>query len=401
MNDFNNLNWLDWQIVVWVPLAIVTANEVRKNWRQIFDQDLSMADRAALQKINIFFLIPLIVLLHEIGHSLAILWAGGKIGEFHFGVWWGYVVPIGRFDDAQTLIIYLAGSAVQILVGFLCLLAAVFLRSPPIVALLIYCGLYSIAGTIIIYTLLSFAGMYGDWVAIYSSPLKDWVKVIGSVHLVMVAGLLYLLYGTYPKLWFSGKTRPKWYKDYLRARDNVEKEPTAVNYLSLAWTYYLVGLEKLTHKTLDIVEEKDPELLERYILSGCLKQGRGDIDGAVRDFEQMSESPSATPLQRLRALMSVGHALADKVEREVKPGEALTANDYSHVIEAYEQAQAADGSFADPRFYKATVLNKAGLHKEAEKELKDLQGSKWLDPALSELFGQEMQVARKSDNREQ
>ncbi len=399
--NFNNLGWLDWQIVVWIPLAIMAGKEIKTNWRQIFDNELSVQDRNALQKINIFFCIPLVVLLHEIGHSLAILWAHGSVGEFHFGVWWGYVVPVGKFDEAQTLIIYLAGSAVQIAVGIFALAATPFIKSPPVVALLVYCGLYSIGGTIVIYTLLSLVGMYGDWIAIYRSPLRDWVHVIGVVHALMVAALLYILYGNYPRLWYSSKTRPKWYKDYLRASDAVKKDPSAINYLNLAWTYFFVDLDKPAQKALEACAEKDPDLIDRFMLEGWIKEGKGDFEGAIQSFEIIADSPKADTVLKCRALMAVGHSLGYKAARQVKQGESLPSDDYRPILAAYQQASAAEPNVADPRFYMATILNKAGLHKEAEKELKDLQGKKWLDPALSELFPHELQVARKSDNVEQ
>ncbi|MBX9671153.1 MAG: hypothetical protein K2X93_26430 [Candidatus Obscuribacterales bacterium] len=394
----NNLGWFDWQIVIWIPLAIMAAKEVKTNWRQIFDNELTVQDRNALQKINVFFCIPLVVLLHEIGHSLAILWANGSIGEFHWGVWWGYVVPVGKFNEAKTLIIYLAGSAVQVAVGFLALVAALFIKSPPVVALLVYVGLYSIGGTIIIYTLLSLVGMYGDWIAIYTSPLRNWVHVIGVTHVTMVAALLYMLYGVNPRLWYSSKTRPKWYKDYLRASDAVKKDPSAVNYLNLAWTFFFVDLGKPAQKALDACAEKDPDLIDRFMLEGWIREGKGDFDGAIQSFETIADSPKADAVLKCRALMAVGHSLGYKAARQVKEGQSLPTDEYRPILAAYQQASETEPSVADPRFYMATVLNKAGLHKEAEKELRDLQGKKWLDPALSELFSHELQVARKSDN---
>lgn len=451
--DINQLSWLDWQIIIWIPLAFVTFNETKKNWHQIFDADLSVQDRASLQKINIFFITPIVVLCHEIGHAIATLWANGKIAEFHFGVFWGYVVPSGSFTQEQILIIYLAGSAVQVIIGMTMLVASVFVRAPAIVALLVYSGLSAVAGTIIIYTLLSMVGAYGDWIAIYQSPLTSWTIPIGIAHAAFAVFLFYLMYGSKPKLWFSCKTRPKWCKDYKAAMERIAKDPSAVNYLSLAWTYYLVGLTKETEHALKIVKEKDPNLLERYILEGWLKQDRGQTQDAVELFEQIADAPTATQNQKCRALMAIGHSLLAQAEAGIQAGRGSrnaggasgsrggdghggdsvsrggggsasdgagsrggggsrggsgssggagpVYEDFAGVLASYDQAHEADPSAADPLYYKATVLNKLGLHKEAEEVLKGLQGRKWLDPALSELHLIEMQVARKSDKGEQ
>lgn len=420
--DINQLSWLDWQIIIWIPLAFVTFNETRKNWHQIFDADLSVQDRASLQKINIFFITPLVVLCHEIGHAIATLWANGKIAEFHFGVFWGYVVPSGSFTEEQILIIYLAGSAVQVIIGMTMLVASVFVRAPAIVALLVYGGLYAVAGTIIIYTLLSVVGAYGDWIAIYQSPLTNWTIPIGIAHATFAVFLVYIMYGSKPKLWFSCKTRPKWCKDYKAAMERIAKDPSAVNYLSLAWTYYLVGLTKETEYALKIVKQKDPNLLERYILEGWLKQDRGQTQDAVELFEKIADAPTATQNQKCRALMAIGHSLLAQAEAGIQAGRGSRGarggsgsrgggsstssagpvyEDFAGVLASYDQAHEADPSAADPLYYKATVLNKLGLHKEAEEVLKGLQGRKWLDPALSELHLIEIQVARKSDKDEQ
>jgi hypothetical protein len=400
-NELDRLNWLDWQILIWVPLAFITAREVKANWRTIFDADLSIQDRASLQKINTFFIVPAVVFLHECGHAMATLWAGGTIAEFHFGVFWGYVIPHGHFTPEQDLIIYLAGSGVQVIIGFFMLIGAIFVTSPPVVALLVYSGLSAIAGTIIVYTLMSFTGYYGDWIHIYHSPLTNWVMVIGTVHTMLAGFLFYLFYGSYPKLWFNCKTRPKWFKDYKRAQETIARDPSAVNYLNLAWTLYLVGLTKETARTLEIVRKKDPNLLEYYILAGWLKQDKGQTNAAVELFEHIADAQAATPNQKCRALLAIGHSLASQIENRAARGARPSLDDYTAVIASYEQAHAAEPAVADPLFYKATILNKVGLHKEAEMELKDLQGRKWLDPALSELHLLELQVARKSNNGEQ
>ena len=111
----------DIQVLVWFPLALICLKEVKENWRQIFDKDLTVSDRRALLKITLFFALPVVVLIHEIGHALATIMLGGVVKELHFGIWWGYVLPIGDFSSLDHLIITLAGNVVQMAIGFLCL----------------------------------------------------------------------------------------------------------------------------------------------------------------------------------------------------------------------------------------------------------------------------------------
>ncbi|MDZ4832994.1 MAG: hypothetical protein SGJ27_04265 [Candidatus Melainabacteria bacterium] len=402
MDELEQLRVLDWQILIWIPLSIITAIGVKKNWREIWDVDLSTRDRGELQKINAYFVLPLSVLFHECGHALATLWANGKVAEFHFAIWSGYVISLGAFSPAEKLIIDLAGTVFQLAMVFAFLIAALFVRSPAVVALLVYAGLTAYGIAVVTYPLLGLVGMYGDWVHIYTSPLTDWLVVVGVIHALLVVGFLYLVYGTRPRLWYSGKTRPKWRKDYLQALANVGKDPSAVNYLSLAWDYYLIGLDKLAWKTLDIVEQKDPNLMERYFLIANLRNNKEDTEGAVAAYETIVDSPIAQPITKVRALLSIGHSLTYRVEDpNVRKGKKPTIEDYSQPLTVYDQAAAMEPEFADAHYYKATILNKVGLHIEAEKELKDLQRKKWLDPALSDLHLLELKVARKSDNPKQ
>ncbi len=400
MSETDLLHLLDLQMLIWLPLAIITAKDVKNNWREIWDADLTMQDRRNLQKINAYFVLPLSVLFHECGHAVATLWAHGKIGEFHFAIWSGYVMPIGMFTASERLVIDLAGTVFQLVMAFAFLFAALLLKSPPVVALLVYAALSSIGVAVVTYPLLGVGGLYGDWVNIYSSPLTGWLIVVASVHAALVAFFAYLVYGTKPRIWYSGKTRPKWYKDFLRAKDAVAKDPSAVNYLNLAWDYYLVGLDRLAWKTLDIVEEKDPNLMERYFLIANLRNNKNDSERAIEAYDKIIDSPLAQPITKARALLSIGHTLAYKVEDpDVRKGKAPVLSDFDQTLTVYDQAAKMEPNFGDAGFYKATILNKVGLHNEAEKVLKDLQGKKWLDPALSELYHQELKVARKSDKR--
>lgn len=402
MSEADLLHLLDLQMLIWLPLAIITAIDVKKNWREIWDADLSIQDRRNLQKINAYFVLPLSVLFHECGHAAATLWAHGRIGEFHFAIWSGYVMPIGMFTAGERLVIDLAGTVFQVVLAFAFLIAAVLINSPSVVALLVYAGLSSLAVAVITYPLLGVGGMYGDWINIYGSPLTGWLVVVGAVHAALVIVFLYLVYATKPRIWYSGKTRPKWYKDFLRAQENVAKDPSAVNYLSLAWDYYLVGLDKIAWKTLDIVEQKDPNLMERYFLIANLRNNKNDSEGAIEAYDKVIDSPLAQPITKARALLSIGHTLSYKVEDpDERKGKPPVLNDFSQTLTVYDQAAKMEPNYADAGFYKATILNKVGLHNEAEKVLKDLQGKKWLDPALSELYHQELKVARKSDNRKQ
>lgn len=389
----------DYQIIIWIPLVLLTIKELSGNWRQVFDNDLTVKDRGALHRINIMFILPLVVLLHEIGHAVATIAVGGEVKELHFGIWYGWVLPYGNFSALDSLIITLAGNVVQIAIGFLFLIAAVFTSSPPVVALLVYSGIYAIGGTIIIYALLSWGGYYGDWVQIYSSPLKEQVFVIGVIHAIMVIFLLYLIYGTRPRIWFTGKTRPKWKQDNQTILEKVKDDPSAVNYLSLAWSYFFVGLYKLSEKFIAKAKELEKDMPDCLYLEGCISRNKGDYEKSIEHFEAIANNVSLEDLPRARALMAVGHCLIEQLPEA--DGSTQSNASHGNAVETFEQASTLIPEMADPLFYKSTIFNKVGLHKEAEIILKDLDNYKWLDPSLKAAVIPELKVARsvKEDNK--
>src|SRR5579883_2856315 len=120
-----NWNWFssfqDFSMLLVIPLMVTTAIELKKNWRSVWDDDLSDQDRQILLRTALFILMPIAVFLHELGHAWATVAYGGQVAKFHYGILWGYVVPEGTFTELQLLLIYLAGNAIEVVLGLLVL----------------------------------------------------------------------------------------------------------------------------------------------------------------------------------------------------------------------------------------------------------------------------------------
>src|ERR1700722_20633005 len=110
----------DYLLILVLPLTLISIVEALKNWVTVWDIYVTWTDRSILLRFAMFVLMPIIVFLHECGHAAAILWFGGTIAEFHYGLLWGYVRPNGLFTPEQILIIYLAGNVVEVICGVLC-----------------------------------------------------------------------------------------------------------------------------------------------------------------------------------------------------------------------------------------------------------------------------------------
>src|SRR5688572_25246786 len=67
----------------------------------------------------LLLLIPIGVLLHELGHALATWQVGGQVREFQWRVFWGYIVPEGSFSPTEDWWISLSGNLVSVALGLL------------------------------------------------------------------------------------------------------------------------------------------------------------------------------------------------------------------------------------------------------------------------------------------
>lgn len=385
----------DFLMLIVLPLMLLTLKSAWTERRTLWDADVTTRDRDLLMRITMFVLMPIVVFFHECGHALATLYFGGKIAEFHYGILWGYVVPSGIFSPDQTLVIYLAGNVVEILCGLIALLLAFVVTSPPVVAVLVYLAIWSISGTAIVYALMSVMGMYGDWIAIYNTPVRSWIPYIGTIHAVIVGGLVYGLYGRAPRLWFAMKTRPAWANKRRALLNELALHPSPELYLDLGWVYYEAGLDQFAEDACNQSLKLDAFFADPLYLKAWLLVNRGRADQAQSALTELSNNRNASLILRTRSLMAVGQLAEDQIKKHTKNG-PVPPEMWKTPLEAFTAAINITPELGDPRFYRARTLNKAGLHTTALEELQALGDLKWLDSRLSQLVQVEINLARQS-----
>ena len=86
------------------------AVKVGREWASLRQEPLTPAKKQLAETASFFLAVPPAVLVHEFFHALATWMFGGKIVDFGYGVFWGYVVPVGDFSAAQDWFIALAGT---------------------------------------------------------------------------------------------------------------------------------------------------------------------------------------------------------------------------------------------------------------------------------------------------
>ena len=155
-------------------------------WQSIWDANLSQEDRRLIMRMVIFLALPVIVLIHELGHLLAAVYCGAQVLDFHYGPVAGHVTVDAHLAADKLLYIAVAGNLAQVLVGAVALSLSTIVRSAPLVTFLVYLGLFSIGDTVIFYAALSLASIYGDWIQIYQSPCTSLVYAVGAIHALLV-----------------------------------------------------------------------------------------------------------------------------------------------------------------------------------------------------------------------
>ena len=179
----------------YVFLGIRALWVLKQNWRAFTDDRLTAFDRNLATQLAFFVFIPIGVFFHELGHAAATYQVGGTIdwlnGGFHYALFWGYVIPIGRFTPLQDWWIALSGNLVSVVFGFLPLILIPFTRKNWIKYTIIQFARIQLGWSLIGYPLLTFAGFEGDWTTIYfTSPLLGVPLFISQAALVAALWLI-------------------------------------------------------------------------------------------------------------------------------------------------------------------------------------------------------------------
>jgi hypothetical protein len=166
-----------------------------KNWRVFTDDELTPFDRNLASQIAFFVFIPIGVFFHELGHAAATYQVGGTIdwlnGGFHYALFYGYVVPIGRFTAIQDWWIALSGNLVSVVYGFMPLIFLRFTNKAWIKFTILSFARIQLGWSLVGYPLITFAGFEGDWTTIYFLiPLLGVLTFITQAALVAALWLL-------------------------------------------------------------------------------------------------------------------------------------------------------------------------------------------------------------------
>ena len=242
-----------------------------KNWRAFTDDALTAIDRRLATEIAFFVFIPIGVFLHELGHGVATYQVGGTIdwfgGGFHYALFYGYVIPLGKFTAFQDWWIALSGNLVSIVLGFVPLAVLALTQKVWIKYTMLALARIQLGWALVGYPLLTLAGFQGDWLTIYGT---SWLLTIplGIAHASLVLALFLIDRSPFVKRWEVGL--------YAGANDQL--------------------------KQLDATIAARPQSVDSIIARGNFFAAQNQFDLAIADYRGALKIES----QNSRALYNIG-----------------------------------------------------------------------------------------------
>jgi hypothetical protein len=170
-------------------LGVATLRELVRRWKPFWDDTVTPDDRSLAGRVAFFVLVPLGVFLHELGHAIATWQVGGQVREFHWRVFWGYIVPEGNFSPVQAWWISLCGNLVSVALGALTIPLIPLPKKPILREILYTFAKVELVFSLVIYPLWSFSGGDGDWITIYDFSIRPYAQWTLAAHVLLLCGV--------------------------------------------------------------------------------------------------------------------------------------------------------------------------------------------------------------------
>lgn len=186
--------------LLYIGRAVQLAIQVIRNWNAVRQEPLTREKQRLAEQAAFFLGVPPAVFVHELAHALAIVLFGGRVAEFGYRVFWGYVVPVGTFTAIENWIIAVAGTLGSLAFGALVWFGLRRNESRTLQYFGVRAYRFQIYFSLVYYPLFSLFLPIGDWRVIYDFSATP---VISAVTLVVHAAALLLFWRADRAGWFE------------------------------------------------------------------------------------------------------------------------------------------------------------------------------------------------------
>jgi hypothetical protein len=307
--------------------CIQSLSQLSKRWSRIGRDSITWEDRSLAQRLALFVGVPIGVLLHEFGHSLATWQLGGTVATFQWRFMWGYIVPVGDFSPAGMWWISFSGNLVSIVLGLLPIVWLPHIRRRFWGEVVYNFICVQLVYALIYYPVLSLLSQQGDWVQIYSfysltQSIWPYAPFTLVAHIALLIGLWRLYNSRRVLRWRLARQAHdlETWKD-LEAQIAIEPDNLQPR---LTLLYFLLNAQELHHakrvnRQLQRLAREDNRVKVAQVAMAYFRRAYGQ---AVRTGKQLlSLDLSAEDRMRLYRL------LATSLSNLRRPSDALTYAD--------------------------------------------------------------------------
>lgn len=260
-----------------------------RDWAGVVAEPLTREKQRLAEQAAFFISVPISVLVHELFHAFAVWGFGGEVVEFAYRVFWGYVVPAGKFTLPERWFIALAGTLGSLLFG----LSVWLLLRHNDSRTLQYFGLrtfrFQVYFSLLYYPLMTIILPIGDWRMIYdfaATPILSGATI--AVHLL----LLGLFWRADRQGWFE---MPAFESAAEQAHyEQLESGMTQGDPRATLQTIDQLRRGGATHQAKALLDDfvaANPTSAEGYLLKATLlTDGRGEIGSEAVEYAEKALS---------------------------------------------------------------------------------------------------------------
>ncbi|WP_095042723.1 zinc metalloprotease [Candidatus Promineifilum breve] len=348
--------------LVYIVRAIQLAVQIGRNWGALRQEPLTGAKQRQAEQAAFFLGVPPAVLVHEAAHALAVVAFGGRVVEFGYRVFWGYVVPDGVFSAAENWLIAIAGT-----LGSLAFGTAVWLvarRSPS--RTIRYFGLravrFQIYFSLLYYPLFSLFLPIGDWRSIYDFGATPILSAATAV-----AHALALLWfwradrvGTFEMVAFESAAAQSRFERAGNSLGDPMVQLQAIAALQVG------GAPHQARTALDIFLSDYPQSAEGHLQKALLRGGRGQVDpDAARSAERALALGLRQPDDAALARRLVARHYLERGDGRA----AVAALDPALAAAEIDPAGLSPGHLAELRYMRAQGYRRLGQYEAARADI--------------------------------
>ena len=311
-----------------IIICVSTIRQLASNWSEFWDREVTLADRQLAQRLAIFVIVPLGVLLHEVGHSLATWQMGGTVETFRWYFFSGYIIPAGDFTIVQRWWIFFAGNLVSILLGLLAIPLIFRVRKRIVAEIIYFFACIQSLYALVIYPLYSAISQSGDWVFIYHPAFFPLVAPVAIAHLLLLL-ILWQLYRSQIALAWRLARNPldsdRWSElklEWINRPDDLQPK------FDLA--YFLLDREEIgaAKQIARKIGQEYPNEPKTKVLKAAIAWRKQNYSSAVRIAKKLLEMDTLLLSDKLRLYRILSVSLLDLS----KPKEALEYADRALAI---------------------------------------------------------------------